>query len=623
MFAVGLEFRIAKLARLLPVSGFTGLIQMGSLLWAGVTTAQWLGWNTTDALFLGASIAISSTMVVTKVFEQRPVAGDVREMVFGVLVLQDVVAIALIAVMTAVSEGHQVGPEDIALTLGKLAGTLVLAVVAGLFVVPKLVRFVHSLNSPEALVVSAMGLCFGGALLAVEIGYSVALGAFVAGILVAESGRGHEVEEASASLKHVFAAVFFVAIGMTVDPEVAAQHAGTSAIVLAVVVVGQLVSVSLGGILSGNGLRRSIIAGTALGQTGEFAFIIASIGIEADVVEAPLQPVLVTVALCSTLTTSWMLGASDRIVRAVHHAVPGRIHTVLSLYEMWFEKLRRPRGTRSASRLRASVLAIAVDGLAIALVSVVVAVWRTELGEALGDALDVRPRGRGWLVLAAGGLCVLPFFVALVVNAQKLSRELVRHVLAEEPVPGAGRWLSGIVATLVIAGVGIPMAAVLRPVSGIPYIFVSVLAVLALIVVFAWRAAGRLQHEVRSGAGAVLDLLSVPGTPEEDEVVTVPGTDSLLPGLDRIATIYLHEGDHAIGATLAQLDLRAKSGANVLAIRHSEHQVVVPTGSERLEMGDTLVVAGTTGAVQRARRLLREGRIDPADVTDHGMEADV
>lgn len=603
MFAVGLEFRIAKLTRLLPVSGVTGLVQMFSMLYAGVTLGGWLGWSDTDSLFLGGSIAVSSTMVVTKVFEQSKIREDTRQVVFGVLVLQDVAAIAIIAVMTAVGSGESVEAGQVMGTLGELAGVLIAVIVAGLFLVPPIVRRVHALGSSEALVVFAVGLCFAFALLAVQVGYSVALGAFVAGVLVAESGLGHVVEHATKPLKDVFVAVFFVATGMTVDPLVAAQHVGPTMAVFGTVVVVQLVSVTIGGVLSGNGLRRSITAGAALGQIGEFAFIISAVGLSAGVVDAPLQPVLVSVALLSTLSTSLMLRLADPIVRGVHHALPGRLHSLLSLYEMWFEKLRAPSPKkRERSRLRAAVIAIALDTAVMAAIVIGVSVGRESL---LAFAASHVGEARApWALGAAAILATLPFFVILVVNAIRLAAAIAERVLTQNATDAARRWLRVLVVALVVTAVGIPLSVTLRFAAGLPYAFPAVLVAVVLIVAVAARIGGRLQRDVRSGAEAMLALVptGLPSAHGESQ--------GSLPGLERIARITLAADDHAIGQSLAELDLRARTGANVIAIqRDTDDGVAVPTGRETLKAADCLALAGTADSVRRAKELLRRGEL--------------
>src|SRR5690606_4131686 len=182
--------------------------------------------------------------------------------------------------------------------------------------------------------------CFVMAVLAADLGYSVALGSFLAGILVAESGIGARMEHAIQPVRDMFAAIFFVSVGMSVDPMQAWDGIGLSLLLFVVVVLAQLVSVGLASILSGAGLRRSIVAGLALGQIGEFAFILAAIGINAGVVPVSLRPVLVTVAVLTSFTTPLVLRHSKRIVHAIDALLPERVRHLVDLHAEWVQRVR-------------------------------------------------------------------------------------------------------------------------------------------------------------------------------------------------------------------------------------------------------------------------------------------
>ena len=340
MFSVGLEFSIGRFVEVLPRSGLTALLQISALGWAGYELGQLFGWSGVASLFLAGSLAISSTMVVAKVFEERPPDPGVRELVFGVLVVQDVVAIVMLAVLSAIAAGAGVTAEQLGATMLELAGFLVALIVGGLLVVPRLVRAVERVGSPETVVVTAAALCFGLAVLALEFGYSVALGAFVAGMLTAESGHGHAVAERIAPVEHLFVAVFFVSVGMSVDPALVAGDLGLTAAIFATVVLGQLVSVTIAGLLGGNSLARSLEAGLVLGQVGEFAFIMAGIGVAAGVVEPSFGAALVAVAILTSFTTPLLVRLAPRLVAAVDRGLPGWLRASLSLYAAWLEQLR-------------------------------------------------------------------------------------------------------------------------------------------------------------------------------------------------------------------------------------------------------------------------------------------
>jgi len=609
MFAIGLEFRIGKLVRVLPVSGLTGIIQVSVLIWSGFTLGQWLQWSTIESVFLGSCVAISSTMVVSKVYEQRPVGQDVRRYVFGVLIIQDVVAIVLIAAMTAIVAGGGLAPAELAVTVGRLAVVLVGMVVGGLLIVPRLVRAVAALNSVEILSVVSIGLCFVIALLAEQLGYSVALGAFIAGILVAESGRGSQVEHLIQPVRDMFAAVFFVSTGMTVDPGLAMAHMPTTGLVFAVIVLGQFLSVSLAGVLSGNGLRRSITAGLSLGQIGEFSFILASIGIAAEVVRSDLQPILVTVAILTAFTTPLLLGAVDHIVEGVDRLLPPRMQALLGLYEEWSERIRTKRDDRERPLTRRAIRALALDAAALIVILVSTVVGRARASSELATRLEVSPEVAPWLVVGGALLLGLPFLIGLLRNTISVSRLLADAVAPPDLDPRSGarlvnRTIRMTVYLIVVLGVGVPAVAVLRPLTGGPY-GVSLLGiVVAAIGLYLWRNAGFVDHELRSAAEQIADVLSRQGGDDRGEVLSDP---SLIPGMDSVFGLRISEKSSAVGQTLAEINLRALTGATVVAIRRGAGNVVLPTGHERIEPEDVLAITGTSEAVREAMARLTKG----------------
>lgn len=439
MFAIGLEFRISKLISVLPMSGLTGLIQVSFLMWCGFSVGQLIGWTTVESIFLGASIAISSTMIVSKVFEESPVAPKVRQYVLGVLVVQDVLAIVLIAATTAVAAGGGLTTAELMTTLGGLAAVLFGLVVGGLLVVPRFMRAVERLRSPEILAVVSVGLCFGLAELAAMFGYSVALGAFIAGMLVAESGQGPTVEHLVRPLRDVFAAVFFVSVGMTVDPLQAMDSSAIALLVFVVVVVGQFVSVTTVGLLSGNGLSRSVTAALSLGQVGEFGFIIAAIGLEASAVRPELQSVVVTVAVLTAFTTSLFFKQSDRVVNAMDRWVPKRVQHLLSVQEAWVERTRAAAAARPTGLIRRAVRAAAFDAAVLIMLAGLSLALQSEVCGWVQEHLEVTPLQARSL---AGGVMLLvaaPFLAALFRNAGSVSRLVSTRILPPEgdPPPSA------------------------------------------------------------------------------------------------------------------------------------------------------------------------------------------
>ncbi len=607
MFAVGLEFRLSRFMKVLPVSGVTGAIQIGALLWIGFAVGKELGWSDVEALFLGACVCISSTMVVSKILDQEPIPQDARRFVFGVLVVQDVAAIALIAVMTAVTRGAGASFLSVLTTLGKLLLVLSTLIAVGMFFVPRLVRLLVRLKSPETLVVGATGLCFCAALLVHELGYSVALGAFIAGVLVAESGMGQKVEHSIGALRDTFAAVFFVSVGMSVDPRVALANLPTAGIILVIVVVGQLVSVSVAGILTGSGVRRSVTAGLTLGQIGEFAFILAAIGASARVVRPELSPILVTVAVFSTFTTSLLLKQRDRVVRAVDSLLPARVTHLLALYEVWFEELRS-RSSKDDSPMRRAVRAILLDLVGIVVIALVWKTWAPEIRQTVTELLGLPPKRARVVGATAVLLAIVPFLVAMTLSARKLTLLAAHRALGTEAPLHARALLRASVALLVVLCIGAPAGAVLRPLLGLPRVWPVLMVAFCIAGAVAWYEAGKLDGDIQSGGEILVRAIAKQGLPDHQP----KERSSLLPGLARMSEVTLTTGAAALGKTLAELRLRTVTGANVIALRRADQTVVMPVGTEVLEAGDTLYLAGTRADQRTAEGYLVDGSVPEA-----------
>ena len=627
MFAVGLELRLAKLARVLPTAGLTGAVQVGFLTWCGAALASALGWTSMEGLFLGTSLAISSTMVVTRALAGSKVDAEIRDHILGVLVVQDVLAIVLLATMTGVAASGHVQTDALGADLLRLAGVLALMIVLGLIVVPALVKRVAKLGSDEVLVVVAVGVCFVLAALAAELGYSVALGAFVSGVLVAESGLGHRVETLSASMRDVFAAIFFVSIGMTVDPWQALETLPLALLLTAVVIVAQLVIVTLAGLVSGLGLRRALTAGLALGQIGELSFILAGVGIAAGVVRSELHVLLVSVAVLTAFTTPLAIGRAARAVSWADRAMPGAIRRTLALHEQWVLTLRSGEaGSPRAARIRSGVRALALDagllfGLAIGasrLAELVVPLLEAHLG------LEAPLARTAWFAA-----CFLGLALPVLVVAVRTTNTLASAVLAgpDGPGPPKSARLRALRAFLLFgltALVGFPSATIVGASVSDGSSVLVVLVILVVLGVTAFRSAREVDAEVKSAALRIAAALTsqaardsmAPGPSDHDagahhhddaghdRGASVPSP--LLSELGATERVTVERGAGACGRTLAELDLRARTGATILAIQRGQRSEALPTGKDRLEAGDVLVLAGTSESITRARTALRD-----------------
>src|SRR5512132_1842635 len=250
MFALGLEFSVRELVRVGPTAGVTALFQSSIMVWLGFIVGRAFGWTTMESVFTGAIVAMSSTTIIAKAFNDLKVGGALRDLVVGVLLVEDLFAILFMAVLTAVATGAGVSPGELGATMGRLAAFLSLLLAAGMLAVPRAIRYVRRRGDPALLLVRRPPRCSGFSYLALASGYSVALGAFIAGSLVAESGEAQAVEELVRPVRDLFAAIFFVSVGMLIDPALVVRHAGAIVAFLLLVVLGKSAAVVLGAFLT-------------------------------------------------------------------------------------------------------------------------------------------------------------------------------------------------------------------------------------------------------------------------------------------------------------------------------------------------------------------------------------
>jgi CPA2 family monovalent cation:H+ antiporter-2 len=612
MFSLGLEFHLAKLVRVGPAAGFTALVQSTFVAWLGFLTGRLLGWTVLESVFAGAIVAISSTTIIAKAFDEQGIRGRLRELVVGVLLIEDLIAIVFMAVLTAVATGAGLSAGALASTVGRLVLFLVALLVIGMLVVPRFIRFVMQLGRTETTLVASIGICFGTAYVAQEFGYSVALGAFIAGSLVAESGRGEEIERLILPLRDVFAAIFFVSVGMLIDPALVAEHWTAVLVFTLVVVLGKVVGVSVGAFLAGSGTPTAVRAGLSLAQIGEFSFIIAGLGLSLGATRDFLYPIAVAVSAVTTLTTPWFIRASGPVSAFVDRKLPRPLQTFAALYAAWLERLRTRRLAGGRRTGRRFVGLLALDALVLTALIVLVSLEFERFQEALAGVLHVAPTVSGALVVGVTALAALP----LVVGIGRLSREL-GGLLAETALPRAAgkadldaaprralRVTLQLGMALLTGIVVVALTQVFLPSYSGPLVLFLMLAGFGVAI---WRSARDLEGHVRAGAQAVLAALgryAHAGSPPPG-AEALADVNRLLPGLGDTIAVRVDAASSAVGQSLAELNLRGRSGATILAISRDGESIVVPTAAERLKPGDVLAVTGSHEAIEIAKELLR------------------
>jgi CPA2 family monovalent cation:H+ antiporter-2 len=617
MFSLGLEFSIRKLVQVSQKAGAVALFECSVMVSVGYLVGQMLGFTRLESIFGGAIIGISSTTIIVKAFEEQKVRGRVTELVFGILIIEDLIAIFLLTILTTLARSGAVSPTEILLTALRLVMFLTALIGFGILTVPRAIRAVQKVGQPETTLVASIGICFGAALLALSFGYSVALGAFIAGSLVAESGHEPEIERLVRPVRDMFAAIFFVSVGMMIDPNALAEHWGAVLVLTLAVIVGKVLAVTIGAFLAGHGRRTAMKAGMSLAQIGEFSFIIASVGVASGVIRGWLYPVAIAVSAITTLTTPLLIRLSNQAAASIDHWLPEPIQTVAALYASWIERVRSsPRAPAERSGSNRIIRIILLDAALITAILIGVAVEIDRLSALVGNMIGMPAERVRFMVVLISGLITVPLIYGLITSAKALGNQLARRAFADAPkgrvdlADAPRRALVILVQLAVVLAIGIPVVAITQPFLP-PHQGAFVLALLTLVLLIAlWRNAENLQGHARAGAQIIASALAHQMASTDggsgsgsDETKLLEDLNAVLPGLGEPIAIRVVPQSIAVGRSLAQLNLRGATGATVLAIKRGDQQIPTPLGREVILSDDVVAVAGAKDALAVARAI--------------------
>ncbi len=323
MFGLGLEFSIVRLSTVGKSAFVTALTEMVLMVVAGFACGMALGWSFFTSVFLGGMLAISSTTIIIKAFDDLGMKGKgFTELVFGALVVEDIMGIFLMVVLATTSVGSNTDGGAVVVELAQMALYLLVWFALSVILVPTLLSRISPTLTDEILLIASVALCLCMVELASGIGFSSALGAFLAGSILAGTIQAHRIEKLFKPLKDLFGAVFFVSVGMMLSPSSIVENVGAIIAITVVVLIGKPVFTFLGAFLSGESLKTSINCGMSLSQIGEFSFIIASLGVSLGVTASNLYPIIVAVSVITTLTTPFYVKNSDRLYRLCVRLLP-------------------------------------------------------------------------------------------------------------------------------------------------------------------------------------------------------------------------------------------------------------------------------------------------------------
>lgn len=586
LFALGLEFSFKKIFKVGGPAIIAAMTIIAGMFFLGITVGTAFGWKRMDAIFLGGMIAMSSTTIIYKAFEdmgllKKQFAG----LVMSILILEDILAVVLMVVLSTLGVSNSFEGGELLLSIAKLIFFLILWVVVGIYLIPLFLRKARSLMNDETLLVVALALCFGMVVLAAKTGFSAAFGAFIMGSILAETVEAEHIDKLVKPVKDLFGAIFFVSVGMMVDPAMIVQYIVPILVITLTVLIGQSFFATVGVLLSGQPLKTAMQCGFSLTQIGEFAFIIASLGLSLGVTSNFLYPIVVAVSVITIFLTPYMIRLAEPAYRLVDRILPAKWKAMLDRYANGSAP-----ATSKDSPWRRFIGAVLRNTLIYTIVCVAIV--------ALGFSF-LLPLAEKWIpgiwshvAVAAVLLLVLaPFLHAIVVKSN--GNTDFKTLWAQGP-----SFRAPLIATIVIR-IGVALAFVLYIFARLFHFSVVIIIALALavfVLIVMSRMAGRRSHRIES---TFLKNLRSREMREEYLGEKKPEYASKLMSKDlHLVTFDIPAEVDWAGKSLAELDFGKRYGVHVVSILRGRKRINIPKANERIYPQDRIQVFGSDSELE-------------------------
>ena len=338
LFAIGLEFSFKKLKKVGGPGAIMVLTELIIMFTTGFFVGKLFGWQRMDCIFLGCMLSISSTSIIVKAFDDLKLKHEkFTTHVIGALVVEDLVAVILMVILSTLSVGNTFDGGELVLSMIKLVFFLIIWFIFGIYLIPSFLKLIRKFMTGETLVIISLGLCFMMVMLANYAGFSSALGAFVMGSILAETLEADIIHKLTTPIKNLFAAIFFVSVGMMVDPKILVDYTWPVIIIALTIMIVKTLSATIGMLISGRDIHTSLDAGFCFCQIGEFSFIIATLGLSFKVIDEFLYPIIVTVSIVTTFFTPYIIRIADPLYNWINPRIPERWKQAMTNYSQGFK----------------------------------------------------------------------------------------------------------------------------------------------------------------------------------------------------------------------------------------------------------------------------------------------
>ncbi len=583
LFSLGLEFSFKKLMNAGGSAVVTALIIMGGMMCAGFAIGHVLGFSNINCLFLGGMLSMSSTTIIIKAFNDLGIQHKkFASLVFAVLIVEDLFAVVMMVILSSIAVNNSVAGGEMLYSISKLVFFLVMWFLVGVIVLPSLLNRIRAYLNSETLVLVSMGLCLGMAVVSVMCGFSLALGAFVMGSILAGTSFAERIERVIMPIKDLFGSVFFISVGMMVNPDVIVTYAGPILALSAVVIVGMIVFGTSGMLITGQSLKVAMESGFSLTQIGEFAFIIATLGMSLGVLDSTIYPIVVAVSVLTTFTTPYFIRMADPAYNIVAKMLPRNLRFLINRYTT-------DAGTDAATNtLWQSVLRRYVWRILI-YAAILITIVLLSKGWLLSMLTHFNEKW-GRLICALVTLTAMsPFLFALAIPASKSSeRRQLKNANSHSKVP---------LVVMTLFRLILALGFIVYELKSLYSWSTAVVCGIAVFILIALLLSNRIRMHLHNIEQRFMDNLN------ERELRRSGKNNNVIADL-HLAFMTVGFGCPFVGERLRDSGLRQQYGVNVASIQRGTSAIPVPGGDVRIFPGDTLGVIGTDEQIQNLLKVV-------------------
>lgn len=593
LFALGLDFSFKKLMKVGGTAVIGAITIVIGMMTAGYTTGLALGWGHMNSLFLGGMLSMSSTTIIFKAFDDMGLRNQrFAGVVFGILVVEDLFAVLLMVLLSTVAVSKHVEGMELLNSVIKLGIFLLFCFVVGIYLIPSFLKQTKRFLNEETMLIVAIGLCLGMVMIATQAGFSSALGAFVMGSILAETVEAERIERLIKPVKDLFGAIFFVSVGMLIDPAMLWEYKVPILIITFVVMVGQICFASLGVLLSGQPIKIAIQSGFSLAQIGEFAFIIASLGLTLKVTDSFLYPIVVAVSVVTTFFTPYMIRLADPAYRLADRWIPARWKERLAKFAAGSTTIRQKSTWHKLLKALARIV-----GTYTAVTLVLIFLMLRFVAPLIQTYI---PGIQGNLIALTLILAVISPMLRAIMMKKNHSAEFQQ--LWHDSKFNRGPLISLIILRIVLCA-GILMLPIARLINAAAGLLLAICCVLILLIITSKRLK---KHSILMERRFFSNLSARELEEERHAPINQRFANHLLERDLHLADFEVKQNSPSMGKSLKELNFRQKCNVNVVTIIRGEQRINIPGGEERLYPFDKLVVVGADDDLTHFRRYIEE-----------------